>query len=85
MAESKRGLKCVLYCKCMYTVPENSGMSVDVCREPRALYGWDGVVDMTFAVKLKKISQSAFYLCMYIGLKDVCMIVNTLTHVCTNM
>ena len=38
---------------CIYTVPENSGMSVDVCRGPRALYGWDGVVDMTLAVKLQ--------------------------------
>ena len=44
MAESKRGLKCVLYCRCMYTVPENSGMSVD------SSHCWDGVVDMFSAV-----------------------------------
>ena len=66
----------------MYTVPENSGMSVDVCREPRALYGWDGVVDMTFAVKLKKISQSAFYLCMYIRRSQIHMHDCEHTYVC---
>ena len=30
VAKSKRGLKSILYCKCMYTVPENSGMSAEM-------------------------------------------------------
>ena len=58
--ESKRGLKCVLYSKCMHvsTVPENSGMSVD------SSHCWDGLVDMS-AVKLKKgVLKDSLIMCI---------------------
>ena len=52
VAESKRGYnyRSVLYCKCMLTVPENSGsgMSVD------SSHCWDGIVDMS-AVTIRKL------------------------------
>ena len=41
------------------TVPENSGMSVEFS------HCWDGVVDMS-AVKIRNVSQSAFYIHMYV-------------------
>ena len=42
------------------TVPENNGMSVEFS------HGWDGVVNMS-AVKIRNVSQSAFYICTYVG------------------
>ena len=80
VAESKRGLKCVLYCKCMYTanavstVPENSGMSAD------SSHCWDGVVVMS-AVKLKKgVSECLFY--MHVCRSHICMHDCEHTYVC---
>ena len=57
------------------TIPENSGMSVDFS------HCLDGVVDMS-AVKLKKASQSAFYIIMHVRRSHICIIVNTPTYIC---
>ena len=64
----------MLYCRCMYTVPENSGKSVD------SSHCWDGVVDMSAERLKKSVSEFLFYMHRHVcrsHIYNVCIIVNT--------